>query len=143
MEIFVYRDSAHRENVIALWQDVFSYTSPQSRPELVIDKKIAEGDGLFFVMVNQDVLTGTIMAGYDGHRGWLYSLCVAIDQQRAGVGTALVKHAEKALRNLGCVKINLQVLPGNDSAISFYKKLGYLTEERISMAKLLSENLSL
>jgi ribosomal protein S18 acetylase RimI-like enzyme len=128
--------------VISLWKLVFNYTSPQSKPELVIDKKIRTGDGLFFVMVDGTDVIGTILAGYDGHRGWLYSLCVATKYQKKGVGTALVEHAEAALISLGCVKINLQVVSDNAEVVSFYHKRGYQTEPRISMGKLITDNLS-
>jgi len=127
--------------VISLWNDVFKYTSPQSKSELIIDKKINPKDGLFFVMVDGSNVIGTILAGYDGHRGWLYSLCVAAKYQKKGVGTALVEHAERALTGLGCVKINLQVVSGNAQVVSFYEKRGYKTEPRISMGKLIVDNL--
>ena len=57
--------------VISLWNKVFNYTSPQNKPELIIDKKIDTEDGLFFVMVDESDVIGTIVAGYDGHRGCL------------------------------------------------------------------------
>ncbi len=128
--------------VISLWNKVFSYTSPQSKPELIIDKKIDTEDGLFFVMVDESDVIGTIVAGYDGHRGWLYSLCVASKHQKKGVGTALVEHAEAALIRLGCVKINLQIVSDNAEVVSFYEKRGYKTEPRISMGRLITDNLS-
>ncbi len=78
------------------------------------------------------------MAGYDGHRGWIYSLAVAETQQRRGVGSRLVQHAEQALGDLGCPKVNLQVRSSNSSVVEFYRSLGYDAEERISMGKRLS-----
>ncbi len=128
--------------VISLWNEVFNYSSPQSKPELIIDKKIHIKDGLFFVMIDGSDVTGTILAGYDGHRGWLYSLCVAAKSQKKGVGTALVEHAEAALIKLGCVKINLQIVSDNAEVVGFYEKRGYKTEPRISMGKLITGNLS-
>ena len=108
---------------------------PSNTPQLfAIDRKMAASDGLFFVWEAEGV-RGTIMAGYDGHRGWLYSLAVAEDWQNRGIGSALVKHAETALRECGCVKINLQILAGNDGVVEFYRKLGFVTEERISMGR--------
>jgi ribosomal protein S18 acetylase RimI-like enzyme len=128
--------------VVSLWNEVFNYSSPQSKSELIIDKKININDGLFFVMVDGSNVIGTILAGYDGHRGWLYSLCVATKYQKKGVGTVLVEHAEAALIRLGCVKINLQIVSDNAEVVSFYEKRGYKTEPRISMGKLIADNLS-
>ncbi len=78
------------------------------------------------------------MAGYDGHRGWLYAVAVDPGQRRGGVGTALVRHAEQMLRDLGCGKVNLQVRATNAAVVSFYERLGYAVEERISMGKRLT-----
>lgn len=75
------------------------------------------------------------MAGYDGHRGWLYTVAVLRSFQRKGIGSALIREAEKRLLALGCLKINLQVVAGNTSATAFYAKLGYTVEERVSMGK--------
>jgi len=75
------------------------------------------------------------MAGYDGHRGWLYSVAVRRAFQRKGVGSALVREAERRLLALGCPKINLQIMLANYSVAAFYRKLGYAIEERISMSK--------
>ncbi|MFP3757795.1 GNAT family N-acetyltransferase, partial [Cupriavidus sp. SIMBA_020] len=65
------------------------------------------------------------------------SFGVANDARRLGIGRALLDHAERALATLGCLKINLQVLPGNDDACRFYAALGYRVEERISFGKTL------
>ena len=93
---------------------------------------------MFFVAADDtDSVVGTVIAGYDGHRGWIYSLAVDPSQQRRGIGSALVKQAEVALERLGCPKLNLQVRSDNASVIKFYQSLGYDTEDRISMGKLL------
>jgi len=47
-------------------------------------------------------LLGTVMAGYDGHRGWIYSLAVIPGRRNHGVGAALLRQAESALVAKGC-----------------------------------------
>ena len=76
------------------------------------------------------------MAGYDGHRGWIYSLAVAPDLRGRGVGRALMAHAEAALAALGCPKINLQVVGANAEVVGFYRALGYSVEDRVSLGKI-------
>ena len=49
--------------------------------------------------------------------------------------SALLSFAEAKLAALGCVKINLQILGGNESAQAFYETMSYAVEERISMGK--------
>lgn len=80
-------------------------------------------------------MIGSVMAGYDGHRGWLYRVAVAASHRHRGVGAVLIQEAEKRLWALGCVKINLQMRGTNQSVTAFYQSLGYMVEERISMGK--------
>ena len=138
--IHPYCDTAHRGSVIALWETVFAYTAAHNDPALVIDKKIAIADGLFFVALSDEGVIGTVMAGYDGHRGWIYSLAVSPAYRRRGIGSQLVRVAEQALANMGCVKVNLQIMEGNENVAAFYASLGFSVEKRISMGKPMREN---
>lgn len=140
LKITTYDNSKQRDQVIALWNKVFGYESNHNAPGLVIDKKLSFGDDLFFVALNDDQVIGTIMAGYDGHRGWIYSLAVLPTYRGRGTGTALLSVAEKALSELGCLKINLQILESNGPVEAFYLKSGYKTEKRISMGKRLNDS---
>ena len=132
-----YEDTTDRTQVIALWRNVFGYETAHNEPNLAISKKIAAQDGLLFVAVDNNNIMGTIMAGYDGHRGWLYSVAVHPSKRLSGLGSMLVHHAEKALANLGCLKINLQLLATNEATAAFYNSLGYSVEPRVSMGKVL------
>jgi ribosomal protein S18 acetylase RimI-like enzyme len=140
--IITYIDASHRQQVIDLWKTVFGYEAAHNTPSLAIDKKLAVQDDLFFVAQDGNALVGTILAGYDGHRGWLYSLAVHPSHQGQGIGKALVAHAERALAQRGCMKINLQIVSSNESVSAFYKSIGYTVEPRISMGKLISANIT-
>jgi ribosomal protein S18 acetylase RimI-like enzyme len=135
IDIVDYEDSDHRAQVIALWRTVFVYDAVHNAPGLAIDKKVAVHDGLFFVALADAAVIGSVMAGYDGHRGWVYSMAVHPDWRGRGLGSRLLAAAEEALLGRGCVKINLQVLPGNGNAQAFYEANGYAVEDRISMGK--------
>lgn len=132
-----YSDTSDKEKVITLWEKVFSYSDGYNKPSSSIRKKIAMDDHLFFVAALNDDIVGTVMAGYDGHRGWIYSLAVDPDSQKRGIGRQLVEKAESALKALGCPKLNLQILDTNNKVIGFYEKLGFKVEPRISMGKVL------
>jgi ribosomal protein S18 acetylase RimI-like enzyme len=135
-----YADATDRPQVIALWRDVFGYETAHNEPSLAIEKKLGAKDGLFFVAESEGKVVGTAIAGYDGHRGWLYSVAVRKDYRRTGLGSSLVHHAERALAAAGCMKVNLQVLSSNVTTAAFYESLGYGVEPRISMGKVLDEN---
>ena len=129
--------SSDEPAVISLWTEVFGYSTPHNAPAFVIRCKLECQPELLFVALLDDRIVGTVMGGYDGHRGWIYSLAVSPDFRRRGIATALMKHAETALKEKGAAKINLQLLASNAATCEFYKTLGYAVEERISMGKIL------
>jgi len=134
---------SHKSSVIDLWVSVFGYETAHNDPALVLRKKHDVDDGLFFVSVSEDEeITGTVMCGYDGHRGWIYSLAVRPEFQRRGIGAALMTHAEETLESLGCMKINLQIMEGNEQVQNFYEAIGFFTEKRVSMGKRLPSNIT-
>lgn len=139
--IIEYSDGQHRQQVVELWKKVFGYDAPHNAPELCIEKKLAVRDQLFFVALVDGNVAGTVLAGYDGHRGWLYSVAVHPNFRKQGLGRELVCRAEQTLTDLGCVKINLQILSANASVAAFYESLGYAVEPRVSMGKKISMNI--
>jgi len=136
-------DARDTPAVIALWQQAFpeyrDATKPQRNPHLSIANKLATQPELFFVAVLEERVVGTVMGGYDGHRGWLYSLAVDESWRRHGIGTRLVAHVEEALTALGCPKLNLQVLSAKSDVRAFYEALGYRADEVVSLGKRLGE----
>lgn len=127
------------EAVVELWEVVFpEYADParpQRDPRANVERKLAFGDGLFWLAERGGRVVGTAMAGYDGHRGWLYALGVHPEARRAGVGAALLAEAERALARLGCPKVNLQVLSGNAGALAFWRSVGYRPDDVVSFGK--------
>ncbi|CAM2158592.1 MULTISPECIES: GNAT family acetyltransferase [Paraburkholderia] len=138
---------ADTEAVLALWREAFPEYNDASRPHRDPRRSIANKLGtqpeLFFVAIRRDgeadgALVGSAMAGYDGHRGWLYSVAVAPEARRLGLGTRLVRHAESALAAMGCLKLNLQVLTDKPEVLAFYDRLGYRADAVISLGKRLA-----
>jgi ribosomal protein S18 acetylase RimI-like enzyme len=121
--------------VVQLWQSVFPGSPAWNDPRTDIRRKLAVQRQLFFVALIGSELVGTAMAGYDGHRGWVYYLGVAPAYRRQGIGTALMVQVERGLAGIGCPKLNLQVRATNAVVVAFYKGLGYGIEQRISMGK--------
>ena len=125
-QIAAFDSEIHSDEVIELWVNVFGYETAHDEPSLVIHRKKEMKDGLFFVSLSTEgKVTGTVIGGYDGHRGWIYSLSVSPNLQRSGIGTALINHAEAALESKGYMKINLQIMEGNAKNQAFYETVGY------------------
>ena len=134
IEVRTYEESDEAK-VAALWREVFPDEPAHNVPEEVIGRKLAVQRELFFVAVEGDDVVGTAMAGYDGHRGWVYTVAVKPSHRRRGVGAALMERVETGLRAAGCPKLNLQVRGSNRGAVAFYERLGYAVEDRVSMGK--------
>ena len=123
---------ADRTALIELWRTIFPDAPPHNEPSMVIDAKLAVDDFIFMAEY-QGKLIGACMAGYDGHRGWLYGVGVLQEHRRIGAGAALVKYAMQSLKEIGCLKVNLQIRATNKEVAKFYQSLGFAIEERLSM----------
>lgn len=134
MEIKLYDDQDF-DGVNALWREAFPGSVPENQAQHVVPAKRAIQPELLFVAIEGETILGSVMAGYDGHRGWLYFVAVRQSDQRRGIGAALVRHAEQALLAIGCSKVNLQVRSSNEAVVNFYQHLGYDVEDRVSLGR--------
>ena len=125
-------------NVIALWRScnlVASYNDPSA------DFRFATSGANSTVLVAQDhaqQIAGSVMAGHDGHRGWLYYVACAPDQQGNGIGGKLVEAGEGWLRAHNVPKVQLMIRETNAAVMPFYESLGYENTPRIVMSKWLN-----
>ena len=132
--------AADEPEVIALWQRC-GLTRPWNDPAKDIRRKLAEQPELFGVLAGEEgAVLGTVMAGYEGHRGWINYLAVEPSRQGQGLGRQLMDWAEARLRERGCPKINLQVRRGNEAVLAFYAALGYADDNVVSLGKRLEHD---
>lgn len=134
LEIRPYESKDHAQ-VIALWSNVFADDPPWNEPASMIRRKLTVQPELFLVARVNDRVVGTVMAGFDGVRGWIHHLAVHSSYRRQGIASSLMSVAEKGLVAAGCPKVNLQVRATNSAVIAFYRSLGYEVEERASLGK--------
>ena len=123
--------------MIALWAGIFveGYEAPHNDPDVSIGLKTAYDPELLLVAVDGSRVVGTVMGGYDGHRGWIYSLVVDENERHRGIGTEMIEEVVRRLMARGCLKVNLQVMPDNEGVVRFYQELGFSVEDRLSMGK--------
>ncbi|MGL4861316.1 MAG: GNAT family acetyltransferase [Enterobacteriaceae bacterium] len=133
MDIRVYRQDDF-ETVITLWE-LCDLLRPWNDPETDIERKQHHGTDLFLVAELAGELVGTVMGGYDGHRGWANYLAVHPDFRGRGIGNALMSRLEKKLKAQGCPKIQLLVREDNSAVIAMYDKLGYEEQDVICLGK--------
>ena len=132
-------DEKDRSAVIALWR-ACELVKPQNNPDRDIDRKLAVGRELFLVAERGGEIIASVMAGYEGHRGWINYLAVAPTHRRQGLGETMMAAAEQVLRAAGCPKINLQIRDSNLEVIAFYRAIGYLEDPVKSMGKRLESD---
>jgi ribosomal protein S18 acetylase RimI-like enzyme len=125
--------------VIDLWREC-GLVVPWNNPQTDIDRKSADSPQLFFVGELENELVASCMAGYDGHRGWIYFLAVKSAYQRKGFASMLIDHAESELIKLGCPKVELMVRETNENVISFYQSTGYDIDPVMVLSKRLTED---
>ena len=94
----------------------------------------------FLVRILDGKLVATVIAGYEGHRGWVNYLAAAKECREMGFGRLMMDEAEARLRAMGCPKINLQIRSSNIDVIRFYQSLGYSEDDVVSMGKRLEQD---
>jgi ribosomal protein S18 acetylase RimI-like enzyme len=125
--------------LVALWA-ACDLLRPWNDPHRDIRRKLALRDDLLLVASDAGELVGSVMAGYEGHRGWINYLAVAPAHRRRGLGRQLMREAEERLAAVGCPKINLQVRAGNADVLAFYEAIGYRVDEVVSLGKRLVDD---
>jgi ribosomal protein S18 acetylase RimI-like enzyme len=127
------------ESVVSLWQRC-DLVRPWNDPHKDIRRKLGVRPDWFLVGVVGSQIVACVMAGYEGHRGWLNYLAVDPAHQRHGLARAIVTEAERLLHEAGCPKINLQIRTSNHGVIEFYRRLGYSVDDVVSMGKRLEHD---
>jgi ribosomal protein S18 acetylase RimI-like enzyme len=125
---------ADTEAVVALWREC-GLTRPWNDPYKDIARKLQVQPELFLVGEVAGAVVSTVMAGYEGHRGWVYYLAVAPAHQRRGCARELMQHVEAALLARGCPKISLLVRSANTAVLDFYARLGYAQDAAVPLGK--------
>jgi len=122
------------EAVIQLWKEC-GLVVPWNDPQKDIQRKLKVQGDLFLVGCLNEKIIATVMAGYEGHRGWINYLAVLPEYRRSGVGRQMMEAAESLLLAIGCPKINLQVRRSNRGVIKFYQEVGFKEDDVLSMGK--------
>ena len=131
--IDAYRAS-DQDDMIALWQ-ACELIVPWNNPLTDIERKTADSPELFFTGRVDGQLMASCMAGYDGHRGWIYFLAVHPSYRRRGYAAQLVSHTGNKLLELGCPKLELMVRQSNQDMIAFYQAIGFDLDPVVVLSK--------
>ena len=130
-------DSRHVDAAVELW-DRSGLTRPWKPPHADLLRALDGETSTVLGGCEGEHLIATVMAGHDGHRGWVYYLAVDEGHRRNGHGGRMMAAAESWLREHGAVKIQLMVRASNERVLSFYDRLGYEDADVRVRAKWLS-----
>jgi ribosomal protein S18 acetylase RimI-like enzyme len=122
---------------VALWH-ACGLTRPWNDPQADFTLALGSPDATILLAWVGAVLAGSVMTGFDGHRGWVYYLAVAPEQRREGLGRALMAAAEAWLAARGCPKVQLMVREDNQAALGFYEALGLERQKVVVLGRFLS-----
>ena len=123
-----------KDQLTTLLVETFPDDPPWNEPQAMIDQKLDHSPENLLLGVDGDGhIIAAVMAGYDGHRGWINTLCVALSHRGHGLGEMMINVAINHLNAQGAVKVNLQIRGDNTSLQRYYESLGFESEDRISM----------
>ncbi|MBJ29957.1 MAG: GNAT family acetyltransferase [Acidimicrobiaceae bacterium] len=131
---------ADHKRILELWE-ACGLTRPWNDPRRDLERKLAHDPELLLVgtapaeTTTANRVVATVMAGYEGHRGWQNYVAVDPALSGRGFGRAIVTEGERRLGALGCPKINLQVRHDNMVAIGFWEALGYVVDDAVAMGR--------
>ena len=131
--------SLNEKAVVKLWERC-GLLRPWNDPYKDIARKQLVQPELFLVGMIDEQIVATVMAGFDGHRGWINYLAVDPDSRGQRFGRQMMAAAEQQLRDRGCPKINLQIRQDNLSAIGFYERIGFAQDAVVSLGKRLERD---
>jgi len=123
-----------RDGVVALWHAA-GLTRPWNDPFADYDLALAGPQSAVLLARDGDTLLGSVMVGFDGHRGWVYYLAADPQRRGQGVGRALMEAAEAWLRTCGSPKVQLMVRGDNAAARGFYNALGYDLQDVLTLGR--------
>jgi GNAT superfamily N-acetyltransferase len=90
-----------------------------------LERLLANDPGALVLAVEEELIVGSLIAGWDGWRGHLYRFAVRPNRRRQGIGRMLLDAAERRFTNLGSHRADAMVLAGNASAHPAWSAAGY------------------
>jgi ribosomal protein S18 acetylase RimI-like enzyme len=119
--------------VLALWQRAGAIPSPTDTL-VELEQLIAHQDDGLLVAVENGVIVGSVIGGWDGWRGNIYRLAVAPEARRHGLARRLVDDAVRVLNARGAHRISALVERHEAHAVGFWDSLidrGWRRDERM------------
>ena len=117
--------TGHIDAALALWRDTEEVGLSSTDTVANLVRFLERNPGCSFVAGMPPRLTGAILAGHDGRRGYIHHLAVAVSERRRGLGLQLLTAALDALVAQGIDKCHSFVFAANPAGEQFWGRLGW------------------
>ncbi|MDV9190997.1 GNAT family N-acetyltransferase [Streptomyces sp. SR27] len=117
------------EAVLTFWRESAKGTSISDDVHGVT-RLIERDPEALLLAVDDGLIVGSVIAGWDGWRASLYRLAVLPSHRRRGISTALLKAAEERFLALGGRRADAMVLEANETGHRVWTAAGYGREDR-------------
>ena len=97
-----------------------------------VERLLCRNPNTSFVAMDGEKLTGVILSGQDGRRGYIYHMCVAEAYRRQGIGSKLVERCLTALKAEGINKVALLVFNRNEAGNGFWEAQGFAVRSDVA-----------
>ncbi len=117
------------DNVLALWKSLPGMGLSSADERDSVAAFLGQNPSTCLVAEQEGKISGTVLGGWDGRRGYVYHLAVDEELQEMGIGTALMDEVERRFRALGARRIHLMIYRDN-TAWAFYEKRGWFFRDK-------------
>jgi ribosomal protein S18 acetylase RimI-like enzyme len=125
--------------LVALWKACPGVGLSSADEPQAIDVFLKRNSTTCFCAWDGERLAGTVLAGHDGRRAYLYHVAVNPADRRKGLGNQLVKTALDALKAEGIQKCHIFVFAQNEDGLKFWRDTGWAQRHDLVI---LSHNIS-
>lgn len=120
------------DDVLDLWRCAAENAQRPADSRAAVEALLVRDPGALILAEEDDMVVGSIIAGWDGWRHHLYRLAVHPTHRRRGIGRALLTAAEERLTTLGATRLDAMVLDTNDLGHRLWEASGYARQEEWS-----------
>lgn len=118
--------------LVSLWEKAgLPYRSRGRDSREALQNQMRENPAFFLGAFMKDEMVGSIIASYDGRKGWINRVAVSPEHRRQGIAQQLISAAEEALKKRGAEVIGVLIFESNAPSLALFQRLGYETDESV------------
>lgn len=116
-------------DILRVWADAGLEHRPLGRDSrAMIAKEMHFPGAAYFGYFDNGWMIGTVIANFDGRRGWINRLAVDPDCRGRGIGGELIREGENFLRSVGAIVMTALIHERNSPSMTCFEKEGFLCQ---------------